>query len=70
MESNTVVANRAQNWEVFCSKPRGVFLVLVRQPHRQKTTLDGAVLLEPRSGVIGRLPTQQILKLYLGCYQF
>ncbi|WP_414515945.1 hypothetical protein [Nostoc sp. PCC 9305] len=52
-ESNTVVANRAQNWEVFSSKPRGDFLVLVRQLHRQKTTLDSAAFLELRSGVIG-----------------
>ncbi|WP_375470508.1 hypothetical protein [uncultured Nostoc sp.] len=58
MESNTFIANRAQNWGVFCRKSRGDFLVLVRQPHRQKTTLDGAVLLEPRSGVIGRSPLQ------------
>ncbi|MBD2534385.1 hypothetical protein H6G97_34685 [Nostoc flagelliforme FACHB-838] len=36
----------------------GRFLVLVRQPHRQKTTLDGAVLLEPRAGVIGQSPPQ------------
>ncbi|MEH1795678.1 MULTISPECIES: hypothetical protein [unclassified Nostoc] len=65
MELNSVIANRTQNWGVFSSKPGGDFLVLVRQPHRQKTRLDGAVLLEPRSGVIGRSPTQQILKLYL-----
>jgi hypothetical protein len=45
-EIEYLIANPVQNWGVFSSKPKGHFLVHVRQPHKQKTMLDGAVPLE------------------------